>query len=198
LREDELTLPAPEVARVLLSMSEQLAAMSTAANKIVRQPELRIRDKEQASNIAVVTELIRPASTLCLLEPEKVAVLVDRANAFALLSDNSFWLTFPLGKPREFLESAAEFPQIRGNTQMGLISYESPIPSVLVLANPGKTLTSSKPDDVPDEYTVKAFASDVARLRILLLSSLDELLNACREVTEQDKAALKALQPAAK
>lgn len=195
IREDKPVLPAPEVARLLLALTEQLASMSQNADKIVQQPELRIRDKEGDNNIAVVTNLVRPAATSCLLDSGKVAFLIDRANAFALLSGNAFWIPFPLSKTDKYLESVAKFPQVGQNTQMGLLSFESAVPAVRALSSQAAGSTAAAAPQADDDYTVLAFARDTQQLRTMLNQSLDDLLSACKVQIDQDKATVKALQP---
>jgi hypothetical protein len=180
LREDIPDLPPLEAKVVWLSLSEQLAAISRDANRIVRQPKVSIREDEIPNDLAVVTDLIRPAATYCLLEGNKSAPLVEQANAFALLTENSHWLAQPLDKPDEYIAFYNQFPQIKTNTQMGLIQYEEAVKGVIAAVRTSST--PSKQEEPDDSYTLLSYLQDVRALHGGLLSSLDNLLEACRRL----------------
>ena len=192
LREDNPVAPTSESRDIWISLGKQLSEMSSAAERIVRQPVVSIREGELPNTLAVVTDLLRPAASACLLDGTRSATLVERANSFALLAANSHWLVHPSENLVQYVSFYKQFPQVKSNTNMGLIQYESAAEDVAVLA--ARTRGEQRDRSAfRTSYTLPQLASDVRALHEATLSSLDELLAACNALATQDRTALAAI-----
>ena len=192
LREDDPIAPAAESKDVWLSLGRQLSEMSSAAEKIVRQPTVSIREGDLPNNLAVVTDLLRPASSACLLEGTRLATLIERANAFALLAANSHWLVSPSENLERYISFYKQFEQVKRNTDMGLIQFEDAAGNVADLMAHTRREQYDR-SAFRTSYSLPKFAEDVLALHEATLSSLDELLAACNALAVQDRMAFAAI-----
>jgi hypothetical protein len=193
LREDLPTIPAPDAKVIWLALSAKLAAIARDADRIVRQPKVSIRESDVPNNLAVVTDLLRPAASYCLLDGAQSAALIERGNAFALLTANAHWISFPLEKPNEYVAFYKKFEQVKGNTTMGLIQYESAIEGMATAIKRPSSASLAKGERLDDSYTLGTYIEELKSLHAAMLSSLDAVIQACNLLSEQDKSALGAV-----
>lgn len=192
LREDNPVAPRSDSQQVWVSLGRQLSEMSSTAERLVRQPVVSIREGELPNNLAVVTDLLRPAASACLLEGAQAATLIERANAFTLLAANSHWVTQPAENMAQYVSFYKRFGQVKRNTDMGLIQFEGAAEDVSYLMSRMRGESRGR-GSFRKEYTLYQLASDVRALHQATLSSLDSLLAACNKLASQDTAALAAI-----
>jgi hypothetical protein len=188
LAEDSpVILPEGELKSSWLDASRQLHSLAAAAGAIVKNPEVEL---EKRSNLSIVNDLIRPATTQCLYDASKTTKLISRANAMALLTKNGMWVEAPLKDTKQYLDFAERFPQTKTNTQMGLLNYREAILSLPSV----RSDASNSSVDGRETYRFENFLVDGAEVQKQLVSLINDLVSTCETLARQDTEALRVME----
>jgi hypothetical protein len=152
-------------------------------------PESTTESAPTPSILKIVDDRVRPATVQCLYDPERSARLLGEVASLMLMVENAWWIRTPLAEKDQYLAFAKKFPQTRQNTQTGLLRL-----MVAILANVPGAYDGGRRTKVADNYALSAFLDDFNASKENVVRDLNDLMNACSKVIQDDAEAFRSMQ----
>jgi hypothetical protein len=172
----------------LLRLAAFLAQMDKTFTSGLEAPKEIDMDKKD-DKLAALRILSTSGVTQCFFDPGKARDLSEGMARLRLVTSNAFFIQLAVGDPDKYQEMVSKFPQVGGNTKMGMIQMQAATEDLMRVSGAG----SATANGARMTYTFEEFVPVFAKHSQDVIAGLRELDNQCNATISQDAAALKSM-----